>query len=117
MAAMNDRDVMCAGLIAEDGNDEDQVVLKGYICPKNIITILNEKIGIGKFVPEKYHVSIYIEKSTGLIKKMIVETEGKFVTVTGSSILDTITVSEFEELDNSYKITIPKEVQDIKLEE
>ena len=91
--------------------------IKGHNRPKSIITILNEKNSIGKFVPEKYHVSIYIEKSTGIIKKMTVEAGGKFVTVTGSSILDTVTVSEFEELDNSYKITIPKEVQDIKLEE
>jgi len=116
MAAINDRDVMCTGLIVEDNNDEDQVVLKGHICPKSIITILNEKISIGKFVPEKYHVSIYIEKSTGIIKKMTVEAGGKFVTVTGSSILDTVTVSEFEELDENYKIIMPKEIQNVEVE-
>jgi hypothetical protein len=113
MAAINDRDIMCTGLIVEDSGNEDQVLLKGNIYPKNIITVLNEKIGISKFVPEKYYISIYIVKSTGLIKKMAVEAEGKFVISTGSSMLDTSTVSEFEELDDNYKITIPEEVQNI----
>ncbi|HHW49205.1 MAG TPA: copper amine oxidase N-terminal domain-containing protein [Clostridiaceae bacterium] len=122
MASINDRDVMCAGLIAKDGSDrgqsdEDEIVLKGNICPKNILAVLDEKIGIGKFEPEKYHVSMYIVKSTGLIKKMVVEAEGKFVTGAGSSVLATSTVSEFKELDGNYNITIPKEVQSIKIEE
>ncbi|MCX7921644.1 MAG: copper amine oxidase N-terminal domain-containing protein [Clostridia bacterium] len=114
---LNTNDVLCAGLIKQEGTNPDEIILKGDTYLSDLLNKATQSTGSDyEYELSKSYVEISINKNTNLLNRVYMDITGT-MNISGEKVKFNMQIScKYSDLNGNFEIKVPQDVIDNAVE-